>query len=78
MGGDEFIVLSVFSKEKELLHVGQLVQEKVEKAGYSVSYGIAYHKEKEDVDALVKRAEEEMYKDKAHYYETHKIERRKR
>ena len=78
MGGDEFLVLSVFSKEKELLNVGQLVQDKVEKAGYSVSYGIAYHTDKEDVDTLVKRAEEEMYKDKAHFYETHKIERRKR
>lgn len=78
MGGDEFLVLSIFSGEKELVNVAQSVQTKVEEAGYSVSFGVAYHEEKEDVDSLVKRAEIEMYKDKSNYYETHKIERRKR
>ncbi|MCR4910908.1 MAG: GGDEF domain-containing protein [Bacilli bacterium] len=78
MGGDEFLVLSVFSGEKELLHVAKIVEEKVEKAGYSVSSGIAYHEAKEDVDTLVKRAEIEMYKNKSDYYISHKIERRRR
>lgn len=78
VGGDEFLVLSVHSGEKELLHVGHMVQDKVNEAGYSVSFGIAYHEEKEDVDALVKRAEVEMYKDKSNYYVSHHIERRRR
>ncbi len=78
MGGDEFLILSLHSGEKELLHVAQDIQKKVDEAGYSVSFGIAYHQEKEDVDTLVKRAEIEMYKDKSEYYRTHHIERRRR
>ena len=78
MGGDEFLVLSIFSGEKALVNVAKSVQDKVEEAGYSVSFGVAYHEVKEDVDSLVKRAEIEMYKDKSNYYQTHNIERRKR
>ena len=77
MGGDEFLVLSIYSGEKELLNVGNAVSEKVKNAGYSVSFGVAYYEGKESVDSLVKRAEIEMYKSKEAYYIENKIERRR-
>ena len=78
MGGDEFVVLSVFSGEKSLLQVAEKVRTIVDKAGYSVSFGVAYRQEKETRKELINRAETEMYKSKELYYQTNHIERRRK
>lgn len=77
MGGDEFLILSLTSKEEDFEHVISLIKEKIEANQYFCSFGFAYKKDNETFDELLKKSEELMYVDKANFYQTHNIERRK-
>ncbi len=77
MGGDEFLILSTSSSEDNFLNVQSMIRKKVEDAGYFCSLGFCYRHNNENFDELMKKAEEWMYHDKAEFYKTHKIERRR-
>ena len=57
MGGDEFVVLALTSKEDELKKASIKIKSLVEEKGYSVSSGVAYREDKEDLASMIKRAE---------------------
>ena len=77
MGGDEFLILSLKSSKETLQSVMEEIKKKVEGSNYYCSFGLAYKENNEDFESLAKLAEDEMYKDKANFYHTHNIERRK-
>ncbi len=78
MGGDEFLITAYSSKREELDNISNKIKNIVESSGYYCSTGVAY-KDKESISyqELVELSEVEMYNDKANFYKTHKIERRK-
>jgi len=71
IGGDEFAVLLRKNSETELREKIQKLRESTEKAGYSVSIGVAEKCFPCLMDDLLKEAEKEMYRDKKAYYEEH-------
>ncbi len=78
MGGDEFLITAYSSKREELDNISNKIKNIVESSGYYCSTGVAY-KDKESISyqELVELSEVEMYNDKANFYKTHRIERRK-
>lgn len=78
LGGDEFIVLAINESEENILKFVTSFKEKMKTTKYYCSVGYAIKNENlTSVAALFKASEEEMYKDKAEFYKTSKIERRK-
>ena len=77
MGGDEFIILSLSTKENILENTANKIKEEMAKTPYSVAIGYAQRKENMRIHDLSLLADEMMYKDKTNYYITNKIERRK-
>lgn len=79
IGGDEFVVLCLNTKEKEILEVINNMKEELNKTIYSASFGHGMREDKDDsVEDMLKIAEMEMYKDKNYYYLSNNIDRRKR
>ena len=79
VGGDEYVVLCVGSKEEQVLQVMNKMKEQLSQTTYSVSFGHGMRKDKSDtVETMLKAAEVEMYNDKAEYYKSHNIDRRRR
>ena len=78
LGGDEFIVLVINSKEEDITKVVEKIKEELSHSKYSASIGYAYDNSKErKLEDMLKKAELEMYKDKNEYYKKSHIERRK-
>ena len=78
MGGDEFLAISLSSKEHILEDVSAHIKAEMAKTPYSISLGFAYKEKPEDpVAPVVKIAEEMMYRDKSEYYRTSGVERRR-
>lgn len=79
VGGDEFVILCLNSKEEEITDVINQMKQALEKTHYSASFGHGMRKEKDDtIETMLKAAETEMYNDKNFYYTSHKIDRRRR
>ena len=79
LGGDEFTILAVnYSEEKIQLIINQ-IKEDLEKTEYycSIGYAIKEAGKEETLDELLRRAEENMYRDKEEFYKDAKFERRK-
>ncbi len=69
IGGDEFIaIVQDVDKEKFEEMVEKL---KVKAEQVSIAIGHAWSKESTDIDKIIKRADESMYKNKAAYYKHH-------
>ena len=79
IGGDEFVAFCLdLLPEQVRTDIAQIVLA-VSSQGYSVSVGTAHQARADlDMDALLKEAEQEMYREKQQYYQTSGRDRRKR
>lgn len=79
MGGDEFLILSISTKENALEETAARIREEMGKTEYSVSIGYANqsHEQAKTHSELISAAEKMMYADKAEFYRKSGIERRK-
>ncbi len=76
-GGDEFLVVLQDFDAEEIREDMNKVKEHLDAVGVSVSMGMAYgSNHQNDFEVLQKRADAEMYRDKARYYETTGAQRR--
>ena len=78
LGGDEFLLLAIGAKESELKAVIRDFERKLKETGYNGSVGYSYRKSKKtQIIDVFKEAEKRMYEDKAEFYKSSSIERRK-
>ena len=78
LGGDEFIVLAINESEEKIMSFISNFKKELENTKYYCSIGYAYKNEEcSDTDKMFKLSEERMYADKAEFYKTAEIERRK-
>ena len=78
LGGDEFVVLAVGENEETILKFISSFKKELESTKYYCSIGYASKNEEVDtIDKMLKLSEERMYLDKAEFYKTSHIERRK-
>ena len=78
LGGDEFIVLALNESEDKIMRFISNFKEELKDTKYYCSIGYAYrNKQSDDLEELFKLSEERMYLDKAEFYKTSNIERRK-
>ena len=78
MGGDEFVVLSLSKREKDVVKVVEKIKNIMSKSAYTISLGYATRNDPSSISfkEMSKIADEMMYKDKAEYYKSMNIERR--
>ncbi|MBO4433615.1 MAG: GGDEF domain-containing protein [Clostridia bacterium] len=77
IGGDEFAILFFHDNEEEIAGIENKIKEMVAVDGYSISAGYAVCGKDRDLDKTIEEADRLMYEDKANYYQTSGIERRK-
>lgn len=77
IGGDEFVILFFNDSEDEIIRAEQQIKDTVTKYGYSVSIGYSLRKTDVDLEETIKISDERMYEDKARYYNTSGVDRRK-
>jgi len=79
-GGDEFLVLLPETNEKQVEVVTEKIKNKLknwtvkyddEKINYSISVGIAEYLKDEDINDLIKRADQSLYKEKEVFHRSH-------
>ena len=78
IGGDEFVILFFDDKEDEIIKTEQQIKENVTKCGYSVSIGHSVRESNMELEETIKKSDIIMYEDKARYYSTSGVDRRKR
>ena len=78
IGGDEFVILFFNDMEDEIIETEQQIKENVAKCGYSVSIGHSLRESNIELDEAIKISDKRMYEDKARYYSTSGVDRRKR
>ena len=79
IGGDEFVVMRMDADTEETWQQLRGVMAALSKQGYDISAGVAAaDKDSVDIPALVKRAEQGMYREKQAYYEQTGHDRRRR
>ena len=77
IGGDEFAILFYYDDEKEIANVEKKIREMVASDGYSISVGYAICGKDHDLEKTIEESDRLMYEDKANYYQTNGIDRRK-
>ena len=78
LGGDEFIVLGINETDEKMKDFISKFKEEIKNSKYYCSIGYAYKDKKTTgVEKMLKISEERMYLDKAEFYKTAKIDRRK-
>ena len=78
LGGDEFTILAVNYDEEKVQRIVNEIKDDLSKTSYYCSIGYAIKRDNDEtVEQLLRRAEEEMYKDKEEFYKQGKFERRK-
>ncbi len=78
MGGDEFLLLYLGKKKEDFEKTIEKIRANMAKTDYSLSIGCCYRDEENcDFEAMMRKAELEMYADKAGYYEESGKDRRK-
>lgn len=68
VGGDEFMMLFLHDNENEIANVEKQIIADVTSAGYSISTGYAMRGKAEDLEEVIRRSDDLMYKAKADYY----------
>ena len=76
IGGDEFIILFLHSNAKEISDVEKKIVDDVTGSGYNISTGYAIRDKEENVDDLIRKADNMMYQAKADYYRSKGREKR--
>ena len=77
IGGDEFAILFFHDNEEEIAGLAKKIKEKVAADGYSISVGYAVCGKDRDLNGTIGESDRLMYEDKANYYRTNGIDRRK-
>ena len=77
IGGDEFAILFFHDDEEEIAGIEKKIKEKVTADGYSISAGYAVCRKDRDLEETIGESDRMMYEDKARYYQTNGIDRRK-
>ena len=78
LGGDEFTILITNESEEKILETIKDIKAELSRTKYSAAIGFAYRISKEDnLNTLIKLADNRMYADKAQFYKNSGIERRK-
>lgn len=72
IGGDEFVVLALDMDNEEFLNKIAEFKEILRKEQISVSIGFLWKESCNSLETMLKEAEEQMYKEKENYYQTHK------
>jgi len=79
-GGDEFLVLLPETDEKQVEVVTEKIKSKLKKwsvkyeeeeINYSISVGIAEYLKDEDINDLIKRADQSLYREKEEFHRSH-------
>ena len=79
MGGDEFLVLCTSTRSNALDNTINNIRTKISQTRYSIAIGYAKRENAEQsVSEMSKIAEKMMYEDKAEYYKTSGVDRRRR
>ena len=78
LGGDEFVVLAINESEEKITNFINKFKNELKDTNYYCSIGYAYkNEETNSIEKMFKLSEERMYLDKAEFYKTANIERRK-
>ena len=77
IGGDEFAILFFFDDEEKIAEIQKKIKERVAADGYSVSVGSAICGKNRDLNDAIGESDRQMYEDKANYYRTTGLDRRK-
>ena len=72
IGGDEFVIVSFDTEQKEFEQKVMMLQEKMIEKHISVSIGALWKEKCDDIEALLKNADECMYEEKKRYYQMKK------
>ena len=78
VGGDEFVLLFIDQSQEDVERVLQRVKEKVSGTGYSVSVGYSMKTQDQSLDDVTREADQNMYQEKAEYYQKNGRDRRSR
>ena len=77
MGGDEFVIICKKTNEDELAQLIANIRKNVSHTKYSCSIGYSYNaNENKNLEEMVKKSDEMMYKDKARFYSNDEKNRR--
>lgn len=71
IGGDEFVVLTMDMPQEKFEEKIELLKDFLQKGKVSVSLGIVWEEVCDDFDAMLKKAEKQMYQKKENYYLSH-------
>ncbi len=78
IGGDELLAICTGMKEKDLWERTDKLKEDLKKKEIHMAVGAVWEKDSlSGIDKLISEAEKRMYQDKAEYYQSCGIERRK-
>lgn len=78
IGGDEFLALCPNTTESSIKEKITLLQKLSAEKDVSLSIGMSWTANgTKNIEGLISVAEQQMYKDKSHYYETNSVLRRK-
>jgi diguanylate cyclase (GGDEF)-like protein len=77
-GGDEFVIVFVQQSEAIVARTLEKLKSSVTRSGYSISAGYAMVTDNESVEAALRESDQNMYKEKAAYYQQKGMDRRKR
>lgn len=67
VGGDEFAIIVKSHKEADVYHNTAMAKERLEKYGYTASFGYALYSANDNFDDVCNQADRNMYIDKNHY-----------
>ncbi len=78
IGGDEFVILFMRQNKETVEQIIQRVKDAVTGAGYSVSVGYSMKEKDKNLDDALRESDQNMYKEKAVYYQKSGRDRRTR
>jgi diguanylate cyclase (GGDEF)-like protein len=69
LGGDEFLIVCKHVSEEEVKKLVENIRSKVSETKYSCAIGYSFCSEEiKNIDEIMKKSDEMMYKDKLEYY----------
>ena len=78
VGGDEFVILFIHQNEDAVEQRIKRVKDDIARAGYSVSVGYVMKTKDNNLDDALRESDQNMYKEKAEYYQQSGRDRRSR
>ena len=78
VGGDEFVILFIHQSEESVEQRIKHVKDDITRAGYSASVGYTTKTKDQNLDDALRESDQNMYKEKAEYYQQSGRDRRSR